>query len=383
MWKLAEDTLCAEELDALASWLRSRPRLTQGEQVARFEQAWSEWLGAKNSVFVNSGSSANLAAIAIAGRRSRRSPPTVGVAAVTWSTNVTPSLLLGHKLVVFDVNRRTLGIDSEQVCRALDSGELDILFVTHLLGLNALDQAMLDAVERNGVILLEDCCEAHGARFAGRALGTYGLASTFSFFYGHQMSTIEGGMVSTNHEDVADELRLFRAHGLARESHRAVEHEEAHHDLDPRFLTICAGLNMRATEMHAFLGLGQLPGLRARIEQRNANMQRFLACAPSYLWRDYETKGMSSFALPLIGQGAQQARRARATVDALGIESRPVVMGNILRQPFLREYRDQIDAKPTPTADHIHAHGLYVGNGHHVTEAMVEHLAASLEGPEG
>ncbi|MDF1702025.1 MAG: DegT/DnrJ/EryC1/StrS family aminotransferase, partial [Planctomycetota bacterium] len=190
MWRLAEDTLSQDEINALADWLRRGERLTQGELVRQFEQAWSTWLGCADSVFVGSGTTANFALMACAAERVERPTPRVGVSAVTWSTNVSPSLLMGHEVVVFDVDPQTLGMRADAVCAAIENDEIDILFVTHLLGLNALTPQVVETAAKHGVILLEDCCESHGVRMGAAKGGTFGLGSTFSFYYGHHMSTI-------------------------------------------------------------------------------------------------------------------------------------------------------------------------------------------------
>jgi CDP-6-deoxy-D-xylo-4-hexulose-3-dehydrase len=260
----------------------------------------------------------------------------------------------------------------------MDRGELDILFVTHLLGFNALHPEMIASAERNGVILLEDCCEAHGARFLDKRVGSVGLASSFSFYFGHHISTIEGGIVSTSDAAFADHIRLIRAHGLARESHRFDEYRTRYPDIDPRFLFVEAGLNLRSTEINAFLGLRQLEVLDERIRQRNRNLEVFLEAAPDWLWRDYVIEGASSFALPLVPHHTEDAQIVRAVVDKLGIESRPILGGNLLRHPFIEPYKVTVDRATTPIADHVHRCGVYVGNGHHVTEEMVHTLTDAL-----
>ncbi|MDA1194382.1 MAG: DegT/DnrJ/EryC1/StrS aminotransferase family protein [Planctomycetota bacterium] len=378
MWRLAEDTLCTAEIHALADWLKRGERLTQGEKIKQFERAWASWVGSADSVFVSSGTTANFALVACAAELVERDTPRVGVSAVTWSTNVSPSLLMGHEVVVFDVDPRTLGLDEAQVCAAIEADEIDILFVTHLLGLDALTPTILATAEEHGVIVLEDCCESHGARHGAAKVGTLGLGGTFSFYFGHHMSTIEGGAICTDDAAFADRLRLMRAHGLARESANPAAYAAQSPNVDPRFLFVATGLNFRSTELNAFLGLGQIPLLDERIETRNRNMQRFLAGAPSWLRTDFHTAGMSSFALPLIAHDAEGAARAREVTDALGIESRPVVAGNLMAHPFMQGPRVRVAAGGLPHAEAVHAFGHYVGNGHHVTDAMVDELCAAL-----
>ncbi|HAX82012.1 MAG TPA: CDP-4-keto-6-deoxy-D-glucose-3-dehydrase [Actinobacteria bacterium] len=378
MWQLASDTIGEADLGALADFLRTNPKLTQGDVVRQFEQAWSEWLGVKHSVMVSSGTTANFALVATAAARVARPRPRVGASTVTWSTNISPSILMGHQVTLFDIDRRTLGIDADHAVAAMDAGEIDILFLTHLLGFDGLSDRMLEAAERNRVILLEDCCESHGARHGGARVGTYGLGSTFSFYFGHHMSTIEGGMVSTNDADLADDVRLMRAHGLARESTRFAYWQRLHPDIDDRFLFVSAGLNFRSTELNALLGLRQLEGLDDRIAHRNANMRAFLDHLPAGLWTDFQTEGMSNFALPLIADNAAVCATVKRVLNHLDIESRPVVAGNLLHQPFVKQYGVNSRPEATPVADHVHRHGFYVGNGHHVTIEMIDRAVAYL-----
>lgn len=375
MWRLAEDTITNREIDELATWLGSYPRLTQGPLVREFEQRWSHWLGVEESVMVSSGTAANML-LMMATERHLGRKPRVGISAVTWATNVTPSILLGHEIVVLDISPHTLGIDSDLAVAAMEAGVIDVLFVTHLLGFDALTDDILAAADKCGVVILEDVCESHGARHGRRKVGTFGIGSSFSFYYGHHMSTIEGGIVSSNDPEFADDARVLREHGLARASAWPAEYEADHPDLDPRFLFVSPGLNFRSSDLNAFLGLGQLGSLDARIAQRNANLNLFLELAPEGVWADFRTAGVSSFALPLIANGEQQARAIQRAVAGLGIENRPIVAGNLIRQPFMSS--TEFKSEGTPVADHIHDYGLYVGNGHHVDRGMIEQLVEAI-----
>jgi CDP-6-deoxy-D-xylo-4-hexulose-3-dehydrase len=237
----------------------------------------------------------------------------------------------------------------------------------------------VEAVEANDIILIEDCCEAHGARHGDRKVGTLGLGSTFSFYFGHHMSTIEGGMVCTDDPDLADEIRLMRAHGLARESSHFDEYAARSPNVDRRFLFVHPGLNFRSTELNALLGLRQLGSLDARIEQRNRNMMRFIDRSPDGLWSDFRTDGMSSFALPIVAETPAGRATVERVTGELGIETRPVVAGDLLRHPFIDGRSIAPFDGPPRVAEHIHRAGLYVGNGHHVTEEMVDTLCDELE----
>jgi len=378
MWRLAEDTISTKDLEALADWLKTNPRLTQGELVREFEAAWSNWLGRADSVMVTSGTSANfLLTLAALRRVTSKRRPRLGAAAVTWSTNVTPALLLGADIVLFDVDRRTLGVSADQVCEAMAAREIDILFITHLLGFNALTAEIVATAAANDVILIEDCCESHGARFGPAKVGTFGLGGTFSFYFGHHMSTIEGGVISVDDAELADELRLLRAHGLARESSHFAAYAELWPDIDSKFLFVEAGLNFRSTEINAFLGLRQLQKLDGFIDARNRNLSAFLEHAPDWLWRDFKTAGVSSFALPLVAHDHRRIDQMRRLVDKLRIESRPVVAGNLAKQPFM--HRSEVSSwSNLEMAAHIDRAGMYVGNGHHVTVEAVDELVDGL-----
>ena len=380
MWRLAEDTLDQSDLDALSDWLREGPQLTQGELVSQFESAWSQWNGNQYSVMVTSGSTANLALTTAIAGFGRARPLRIGVAAVTWPTNITPAMMLGHDLHLIDVDRTTLGIDRTIAQELIQNGEIDVLFVTHLLGFTALNEELLRIAEEHRVPVLEDSCEAHGAMLGSKKVGTLGQAGTFSFYFGHHMSTIEGGMISTDDAILADELRLIRNHGLARSVSSFEELAAQYPEIDPLFLFIVSGMNYRSTELNAFLGLRQLATLNDRIKQRNQNLSVFLELIPEWLWSDFSTEGRSSFAIPLIADDEVGAKAVADTVQRLGIESRPVVGGNLSVQPFLASYPHRSTPWGLPVASHIQKYGKYVGNGHHVEPGMVEELCVALKG---
>ena len=375
MWNLAEDTIDQSDLDALADWVIKKPRLTQGKLVAEFEESWSAWLGCRSSVMVGSGTDANLAMMIALGLTLKR-PPRVGVSAVTWSTNLSPSILLGHKLRVFDVARETLGADPQQVLHAVENNLIDALFVTHLLGFDALLDEIIDACNNHEVLILEDCCEAHGTKHHNKKVGTLGLASSFSFYFGHHMSTIEGGIVSTNDPEFANLVRLIRSHGLARESEFFESYAADYPEIDPRFLFIIPGLNLRSSDLNAFLGLRQLARLDNQIKVRNENLDLFLDTAPIDLFRDFKREGVSSFALPIITNSPDARLRVVAKLRELGIEYRPIVAGNLLKQPFVHGI--PLTAYSTPNADWVHDNGVYVGNGSHVSGNNIRTLTNEL-----
>jgi len=367
-WPLMRNNVAREDLDAVVRFLsEGDPILTQSKQVELFEQEWSAWLGVPHSVFVNSGSSANL--ITMAAIRHLRGPGEVIVPTLTWSSDVTAVLHAGLEPVFVDIDPRTLGMDADQVIAALGP-RTRAVFLTHVLGYNALSRRLLDALAARGVPLIEDACESHGATFEGRKVGGFGLASNFSFYYAHHMTTIEGGMVSTADPELYALLRMLRSHGLVREAgSEAVKRRwaEAHPDLTPDFIFAVPGFNVRSTEIQAVIGRSQLRRLDAQNERRSENLRVFLAhLDPAHYVTEFALEGSCNYAFTLVLRRPDDALRDRveAALTERGIEYRRGTSGggNQLRQPYLRGIAPPDAARRFPRVDHVHFYGFYVGN---------------------
>ena len=341
--------------------------LTQSRQVRAFEEEWSAWLGVKHSVFVNSGSSANL--LTIAALRHLRGPGEVIVPTLTWVSDVTAVLHAGMKPVFVDIDPRTLGMDNDQVIERLGP-ETRAVFLTHVLGYNALSRRLLDALAERGIPLLEDVCESHGASFEGRKLGSFGLASNFSFYYAHHMSTIEGGMISTDDRELEAVLRMLRSHGLVREAGSEAlrrRYAEAHPDLTPDFIFALPGWNVRSTELHAVIGRSQLRRLDANNERRRENLRVFLAhLDPARYFTEFATEGSCNYAFTLVLRRPDDVLRDRvvAALRERGVEFRRGTSGggNQLRQPYLRNLVPREELRRFPRVNHVHFYGFYIGN---------------------
>lgn len=381
MWKLAEDTITEKDIADLIGWLNTNPKLTQGDLVKQFEKEWAAWCDVKHAIMVSSGTTANMMLILGAQYYLNKKNLNIGVAAVTWSTNWTPALAFNHKLVVFDVDKHHLGVDEAQVINAIKSKSIDVLFVTHLLGFNCLTENIIAEAKANNVILLEDCCESHGVEFNDKKVGQFGLGGSFSSYYGHHMSTIEGGFVITNDDRFNDLMRLIRSHGLARESPNFEDYKKQYPDIDPQFLFILPGFNFRSSDLNARLGLSQLQKLDDRIKVRNDNLSTFLQNLPDEYWKDYNLTGASSFSLPLISKTQRGFDVAKKVAMELDIEHRPIVGGNLLKQPLAKWALDHdlLTNEPTPVSDHVHSYGLYLGNGHHVNEKLILEFCLKLK----
>ena len=383
-WPLMRNNIARQDLDALIHYLQQDdPILTQSTQVRAFEQEWSEWLGVKYSVFVNSGSSANL--ITLAALRQHAGGGEVIVPSLTWVSDIASVLQAGFQPVFVDINPRTLGMDIDQVIAKLGPNTRAV-FLTHILGYNALNQRLLDELSRRGIPLIEDVCESHGATFEGRRVGSFGWASNFSFYYAHHMSTIEGGMVCTNDPEVYQTLRMLRSHGMVRES-TSPELKDSfakrHADLNPDFIFAFPAYNVRSTELNAILGRSQLKRLDANNRKRTENLLLFLEnLDPARYQVDFATEGSSNYAFTLILKDPDDVFRDRV-MKALrehGVEFRRGTSGggNQLRQPYARKLFGDPDLSRFPKVDHVHFYGFYIGNYPGIERASILELCALL-----
>ena len=300
------NNIARRDLGAVAEFLQQDdPRLTQSNHVAQFEREWSEWLGVKYSVLVNSGSSANL--LTIAALKEHYGVGEIIVPTLTWVSDIASVIHCGFKPVFVDIDRRTLGMDNNQVIEKL-TAETKAVFITHVLGYNGITKPLLDELKARKIVLIEDVCESYGATFLGRKLGTFGLISNVSFYYAHHMSTIEGGMISTDDAKLFETLRMLRSHGMVREA-TSPEIKDAYcrdfPDLNPDFIFAFPAYNVRSTEINALIGRSQLKRLDENNMRRSVNLRLFLDnLDPKKYQTDFETAGSCNYAFTLILQTA-------------------------------------------------------------------------------
>jgi CDP-4-dehydro-6-deoxyglucose reductase, E1 len=364
---LMENNIVRSDLDEVIDFLRGEPILTQSSQVSKFEEEWSRWLGIRHSVFVNSGSSANL--LTLAALRELRGGGEVIVPTLTWVSDIASTLQNGFTPVFVDIDRRTLGMDTREVIKKL-SPKTRAVFITHILGYNALDQFLLDELKSRGIPLIEDVCESHGATFNGQLLGSYGWASNFSFYYAHHMSTIEGGMVCTNDEEFYEATRMLRSHGMVREAKlesTRQRYKNAHPDLNPDFIFAFPAYNVRSTEINAVMGRAQLKRLDANNRIRRENLAVFLENLDDRFFQtDFVQDGSCNYAFTLV-LAKPDGPLSEAVMNALRkskVEFRRGTSGggNQLRQPYLRKLLGNDAFKDYPKVDHVHFYGMYIGN---------------------
>ncbi|MBN9122096.1 MAG: DegT/DnrJ/EryC1/StrS family aminotransferase [Planctomycetes bacterium] len=368
-WPLMKNNILREDLNAVIEFLRQDdPILTQSKNVRAFEEEWSHWLGVKYSVFVNSGSSANLVTLA-ALKELHPDGGEIIVPPLTWVSDVAAVLHCGFTPVFADIDPRTLGMDTDAILAKVGP-RTRAVFLTHVLGFNALTQKLVDELKARGVPLIEDVCESHGATFNDTKLGTFGWASNFSFYYAHHLSTIEGGMVCTDDESLYEAVRMMRSHGMVRElsdDGRKADYAGEFPDLNPDFIFAFPAYNVRSTEVNAVMGRSQLRRLDDNNQRRTDNFMLFLRNLDPTLYRtDFDTDGSCNYAFTLILKDADPVlcERVMGALRANGIEFRRGTAGggNQLRQPYLRRLLGPDAWKQCPNADHVHFYGFYIGN---------------------
>ena len=380
-WKLQENVLSKGDIEVLVDFIRNTKRFTQFEKVKEFEQKYSQWLGIKYSVFVNSGSSANLLLInALKELYNCKLNDEIIVPAVTWVTNISPIMQNGLNPVFVDINLKNLSFDYDKLESAISS-KTKAIFVTHLIGFPADINRIKEIIGDREILILEDCCESHGATIDGVKIGNFGIGSTFSFYWGHHLTSVEGGMICTNNEELYKLLLLKRSHGLARElpAKYHKEFREKYPDIDFNFLFLTDGYNVRNTEFNAVLGLHQLKKLDQFIKIRNDNYVKFLKLLNPIKDKLHlqNIKGISSFCLPFIFKSDKYKIKLQKKLEENKIESRPIIGGNLLRQPCFKKYGDYRDFKNTEI---IHNNGFYIGNNQFVNNERLDVLDNMISG---
>jgi CDP-6-deoxy-D-xylo-4-hexulose-3-dehydrase len=357
-----------DDLDALISYLKLEdPILTHGPKVLEFENKWSEWLGVKHSTMVNSGSSANdLTMLAL---REMYGEGEVIVPALTWVSDIASVLHAQLTPKFVDINLTTLGLDTKKVLDAV-SAKTKAVFLTHVLGYNALTDELINELDRANILLIEDVCESHGALHRNKKLGTFGWASNFSFYYAHHLTTIEGGMVCTDDPELFDIVRMLRSHGLVRESLNSDKKNQFTRDfpeLNKEFIFAYHSHNMRPTELNGILGLSQLKRLDSNNYKRAKNLELFLNnLDPEVFQTNFNIEGNSNYALTLVLKNGSFERRDRVekllTNEKVEFRRGLSGGGNQLRQPYLRSSQWAQEPESLPNTDFVHHFGWYIGN---------------------
>lgn len=376
-----------ETKKALADFIIKAPRLSMDKQCFDFERKFSEIQGRKDSILFNSGGSANLALLqSIKNIGYLPEGAKVGFSALTWSTNTMPIIQMGFIPVPVDCEPTTLNVMSKTLLQRLETCDIDALFITNALGfcgdLNKIKEICLE----NNILLLEDNCESLGTELYSCRTGNFGLASTFSFFVAHHMSTIEGGMVCTDDRELGEMLRIVRANGWdrnlnANQQHLLRQKNKIKTEFDAKYTFYDLGYNLRPTEITGFIGLFQLQFLDENISTREKNYYLleeevlknvdFIQINHSHISR------LSNFAFPILCKNPAMRDKYFSQFSGAGIEIRPMIAGNIQNQPFYRKYVKKL--YDLPGTDKIHHCGFYCGNYPEMTETDLEIISSCLK----
>ena len=391
---LMKNNILDTDLSPVISLLKEKdPKLTSGPNVKKFEELWSEWLGVKYSVFINSGSSANLLCLALLKEKFPNGGDVI-VPPFTWSSDISSIIWMGFNPKFIDISLSTLGLNSDLVIQELKKNKnIRAIFLTHAQGINGLDDKLLNYVKANNIYLIEDVCESHGVVLeTGEKAGAVGDVSCFSFYYAHHMSTIEGGMVCTNDESTYESLRMLRSHGMVREMHNE-NHKQKwindYQDLNEKFIFTKPAFNFRNNEIGALIGIEQLKRLDSMIKKRAENFEYFLDLLPDWCFKGFNLKGQSNYAFNVIlnEPNQQLMNKLEKKLEENGIEYRrgSAGGGNQMRQPYVRKiynFTEKDFKEISPVTDHVHFYGMYLGNYPELTFKSIDEIAAIISSVE-
>jgi CDP-6-deoxy-D-xylo-4-hexulose-3-dehydrase len=374
-----------EVMEALDSLLTKQ--VTMGRKVREFERRFAEYIGAPHAVMVNSGSSANLLALSVLtnplleGRI--RPGDEIITPAVTWATTVFPIIQVGALPVLVDVDRDTINVSPAEVERAITSRTRALMLV-HLLGNPCAMGPLMELARAHNLFVIEDCCEAHGAEDRGQRVGSFGHLATFSFYFSHHITTIEGGMVLSNDTNLDELARALRVFGWVRELRNREALAQEHAGIDPRYLFVNLGYNFRPTEIQGAFGMHQIRRLEGFIAARQATARYWterLRPLERYFFLPAEREGTrhSWLFFPLLVRPDAPFTRDElaAFLESRQVETRPIMTGNIEEQPVMRHfpYRAVGDL---PTARFIMRNGMLVGLHHLLGSREREALIAYI-----
>jgi CDP-4-dehydro-6-deoxyglucose reductase, E1 len=373
--KLSNNANDTSEINDLCDWLKTSPQLTMGPLTAEFERKFAEYIGTKYAIMVNSGSSANFLLVAAMKDYLKEYYSFVIVPALSWATTISPYIKLdSYNTILCDCNLDNLGLDLNHLEQLLKDHCPTIIQCANILGFPNDYEEIKKLNNRDDLVILEDSCETLGSVYKGRKCGTFGLASTFSFFYGHILSTIEGGMICTDDEKLATMLKMMRAHGWDRNIDEAKQKEFRNKyeitDFHAFYTFYYPGFNVRPMEIQAFLGIKQLEKIDKIIKIRCLNFELFSNLLTKVIWKPNYNENVVNFAYPMMVENRDNVVERLVQND---IECRPIVCGSMNKQPFYKEHPYRAETE-TPNADKLHEYGLYVPNNPEITEDDVRKI---------
>ena len=388
MLKLIRSTFYKENetKKKLAEFIKKANILSMHDECRKFEKSFAQKQGRKYALFVSSGSAANLALIqSLLNMGKIKRGDKMGFTAITWATNVMPIMQLGLEPIPVDCELENLNVSVRTIKNAFDKDKFKALFITNVLGFGVeLDKIALFCQE-NKIILIEDNCEGLGSKIGNTRLGSFGLASTFSTYVGHHLSTIEGGMVCTDDEEFYHMLCMVRAHGWDRNIPEKTRGDlMKKHKIDPfvsKYTFYDLAYNVRPTDIQGFIGNIQINYWDEVVGKRESNYKLYEKTANSndhlYHYHVPYMSLVSNFTYPLVFKSKALYKKYRNRFIKHDIEIRPVIAGNITRQPFFKKYVSKTYA--TPVSELVHENGFYIGNNPELTQSELALLCSLLE----
>jgi len=379
MISLVKDTIDNKDIDRLVDWLKTYPRLTKGSVTLEFENKFSKWLGRKYSVFCNSGSSANLLVLSALLQGKYLKNTKIVVPSTAWSTDLAPVIQLGLKPLLCDSNLKDLSVDLEHLEKIFVEESPSALLLVSVLGLVPDMENVVELCDKYDVILLEDTCEAMGCEYIGQKLGTFGLASTFSTFFGHHISTIEGGIISTDDKDFYELLVSIRSHGwdrdLSKETQVKLQKEWGVSEFNALYTFYYSGFNFRSTDLQAYIGLTQIDKLDDWGKQREDNYYLYQRLINTE-WKptSYFDSLTSNFAYPVISSHRDKIVKK---LQENKVEVRPMICGSMGTQPFYVKHYGRLEL---PNVSLIDRDGFYVPNHPKLTTDEITFIAEIING---
>jgi len=372
-YPLSDDALSEKDLIEGIKVILSG-QLTMSKKTREFEKIFAKKIGAKYAIMVNSGSSANLLSTFAAcnpKRKNRFKPGNeVLIPSVCWPTSLWPLVQAGLKPVFIDVEKNTLNVDSEKLIRRISS-KTKVIMLVHVLGNSTNLKKIIRVARKKKIIIIEDTCESLGSKYSGKYLGTFGDFGTYSFYYSHQITSGEGGMIACNDQEDYDLLLTMRSHGWSRGVKNQKRIEKKYKKLDPRFIFVNAGFNLRPTDVTAAIGLNQFKKLDQFVKIRNYNNKKiFNSLTQSKKWNNQFTffkinKKIkpSFFGFPLLMNRKYLGKRKifLNILEKFGVETRPIISGNFLNQPAIKLFKlGRVNAK-YPKSEDVQNLGFFLG----------------------
>lgn len=375
MITLVRDTIDNKDVDRLVDWLKTYPRLSKGPVTLEFEKKYSNWLGTKYSVFVNSGSSANLLMLSTLKQGDYLKNNKIVVPSTAWATDLAPVIQLGLEPILCDSNMEDLSADLKHLEKIFQEESPSALMFVSVLGLVPDMHKIVELCFEYDVILLEDTCEAMGCEYKGQKLGTFGKMSSFSTFFGHHISTIEGGIVSTDDFELYELLLSIRSHGwdrdLSVETQFKLQQDWDISEFDAMYTFYYSGFNIRSTDLQAYIGLAQIDNLNDWGKRREENFHLYNKLIKNDFWKVKSKPDCleSNFAYPIIHPKRDEIVK---TLTANNVEVRPMICGSMGTQPF---YVKEFGELKLPNVTIIDEYGFYVPNNPKLTREEVSFIS--------